>query len=259
MALTTFQRSEMKFILNENQFQILRARLDQYMKPDEYCKCGKDYAVYNLYYDTQDNYLIRSSLQKPKYKEKIRLRSYKYPIFPHDEVFLELKKKSMQTVFKRRAILTLREAYDYLEMGIRPKCDTYMNRQVMNEIDYFLSLHPVKPASCITYRRMAFFGRYDKDFRITFDYDLRSRRKNLRLECGSFGDALLNEGQYLMEVKISGAVPKWLADTLADMGLYRQSFSKYGREYTRYRMSDTHMGSDGFVGDAAIACSDYHS
>ena len=244
MAITSFQRSEMKFILNRSQFQMLLSKIEKYMQLDSYCENGKDYTVYNLYYDTDNNSLIRTSLMKPKYKEKIRLRSYRYPILPQDEVFLELKKKSVQTVFKRRAVVTLREAYDYLQNGSQPVCVDYMNRQVLHEIDYFLSLHRVHPVSYISYHRIAFFGLHDSDFRITFDYDLRSRRTDLKLESGEYGSPLLRDGQYLMEVKINGAVPKWLADTLSDMDIYRTGFSKYGTEYTNYRL---HAGGADYV------------
>lgn len=247
MAITSFQRSEMKFILNRSQFQKLLSKIEKYMQPDSYCKNGNDYAVYNLYYDTDNDYLIRTSLMKPKYKEKIRLRSYRYPILPDDEVFLELKKKSAQTVLKRRAVVTLREAYIYLDNGSKPACDDYMNRQVLREIDYFLSLHPVHPVSYISYHRMAFFGLHDSDFRITFDYDLRSRRTDLKLESGEYGSPLLRDGQYLMEVKINGAVPKWLADALSDLDIYRTGFSKYGTEYTNHRLQT--VGADYFQSD----------
>ena len=46
----------------------------------------------NYYFDTDDFRLIRTSLDKPAYKEKLRLRSYRYAA-KDDLIFAELKKK----------------------------------------------------------------------------------------------------------------------------------------------------------------------
>ena len=79
MAINTFKRYELKFLLNDEQYNSILPVIHQYMNPDKYCVGGKEYGIYNIYYDTDDNYLIRTSLEKPYYKEKIRLRSYYSP------------------------------------------------------------------------------------------------------------------------------------------------------------------------------------
>jgi len=234
MSIATFKRFEMKFLLNKKQFEALVPTLLEYMNPDKFCQNDKKYSIYNIYYDTPDNHLIRTSLSKPYYKEKLRLRSYTSPTSLDAKVFLELKKKTGGIVHKRRATMTLQEAYDFVEYGKRPVTIGYMNGQVVNEISYFLSCNKVNPAAYISYSRMAFFGKADKDFRITFDCDIKTRRNNLYLERGSFGEHLLEKGQYLMEVKISSSVPMWLAEILADLKVYKTSFSKYGMEYKKY-------------------------
>ena len=234
MSISTFKRYEMKFLLTKNQFTALIPRLQPYMNPDEHCQNGKDYRIYNIYYDTSDNYLIRTSLSKPYYKEKLRLRSYCVPASPDDKVFLELKKKTAGIVSKRRAAMSLNQAYEFIQSGKRPVTDKYINEQVGNELEYFLSQNQVHPAAYISYTRMAFFGKEESNFRITFDCDITTRRHDLLLEKGCYGDPLLQEGQYLMEVKISSAVPIWLAELLADLQIYKTSFSKYGTEYQRY-------------------------
>jgi len=93
LAISTFKRKEIKFILDEDQYNALNSVLGNYMNPDAFCVDGKEYGIYNVYYDTDDNFLIRESLEKPYYKEKIRLRSYYSPAQPDDLVFLEIKKK----------------------------------------------------------------------------------------------------------------------------------------------------------------------
>lgn len=234
MAISTFKRYEMKFILSSEQFNALLPKISEYMNPDEYCRGCRNYSIYNIYYDTLDSNLIRTSLSKPQYKEKLRLRCYTPSTSLDSRVYLELKKKTAGVVYKRRAAMTLREAYQFMEAGSKPAAKNYIGAQVINELEFFLSKNKVYPAAYISYNRMAFFGKNDKEFRITFDSNIITRRKELNLEKGCFGEQLLDDGQYLMEVKISRAVPIWLARLLSELKIYKTSFSKYGTEYQRY-------------------------
>ncbi|AFQ42227.1 polyphosphate polymerase domain-containing protein [Desulfosporosinus meridiei] len=234
MAITTFKRYEMKFMLDQAQLDTLIPLLLEYMVPDAHCQEGKEYNIYNIYYDTHDSNLIRHSLSKPYYKEKLRLRSYTIPTSFNDQVFLELKKKIGGIVNKRRVVLTLKDAYDFVRLGKCPVSSPKLNKQVASEIEYFLSRNQVSPAAYISYKRLAYFGKDDKDFRVTFDYNVCSRRDDLFLELPSYGTPLLEKGQYLMEVKLSGAVPIWLSRTLSGLRLYKTNFSKYGKEYENY-------------------------
>ena len=109
-AIQTFARKEIKFLLTEQQYQDFLPLLEHYMNPDKFCVGGKEYGIYNVYYDTSDDFLIRESLEKPDYKEKIRLRSYLSPAQPEDTVFLEIKKKICGIVNKRRVTMTLAQA-----------------------------------------------------------------------------------------------------------------------------------------------------
>mgnify|MGYP006395032435 CR=1 FL=1 len=233
MAIATFKRYELKFLIDGRQYRAILPALLEHMKPDAYCTGGRDYRIYNIYYDTDDNRIIRSSLDKPYHKEKLRLRSYSSPTPPEGEVFLEIKKKTGGIVHKRRASMTLSEAYRFVGNGEPPETSDYINAQVIREIDFFMKQNPVHPAAYIAYRRKAFFGKTDRNFRITLDYDVRTRRDNIGLEKECSGEELLDDDRYLMEVKISDSVPLWLADLLAQEGIYRTSFSKYGTEYVR--------------------------
>lgn len=234
MAITAFKRYEQKFMLNQTQYEALIPKLLKYMNFDDNCKKGKEYSILNLYYDTCDNYLIRNSLAAPYYKEKLRLRSYGVPTSLEDKVFLEIKKKIGGIVNKRRAVLTLQEAKDFIKLGKVPSANNYMNKQVIDEIKYFLSNNEVKPTAFISYKRMAYFGKDNKDFRLTFDSNITTRREDLNFEKGIFGTPLLNKGQHLMEVKISSSVPIWLSEILSELKIYKARFSKYGTEYKNH-------------------------
>ncbi|MEE0023780.1 polyphosphate polymerase domain-containing protein [Ruminococcus sp.] len=236
MAIQTFARKELKFLLTAEQFQAIRSLLDRYMQPDPFCVDGKEYGIYNVYYDTPDDYMIRESLSKPYYKEKLRLRSYLSPAQPGDTVFLEIKKKIGGIVNKRRVTMTLEEAEAYMQHGIRPDFGgKYIQEQVMDEIDMLCARYaPLLPKEYISYQRAAFFGKDNPDFRLTFDRALTGRRSEVTLSQQSYGDLLIPEDCRLMEVKIAESMPMWLAEELAAFQIYKTSFSKYGRAYEMY-------------------------
>lgn len=232
----TFKRYENKYLLDERQFQLLLRLLAERMQPDEYCKEGRCYSIHSIYYDTANHDIIRQSLTKPYYKQKLRLRSYTFPIRPEDKVFLELKKKIGGIVSKRRATMTLEEADQLVRTGRRPGSADYLNRQVTAEIAHFLLRHQVEPKVLISYRRLAFFARDDREFRLTLDSQIRARREDLWQE-STAGELLLPSGQYLMEVKIANSLPLWFSQILSQLRLYSTSFSKYGNEYSRHILS----------------------
>jgi len=236
MAIASFKRYEIKFLIDKKQLNALMPEILEHMNPDAYCTNGRYYYIYNIYYDTEDNAIIRSSLDKPYYKEKLRLRSYTSPTPPDGSVFLEIKKKTGGIVHKRRAVMSLTDACRFIETGEQPSSATYIDGQVINEIGFFLQQNKVHPAAYIGYRRKAYFGKDDKNFRITFDSSIETRRTEICLTKDCRGEPLLEDGQYLMEVKIPGAVPIWLADKLAELQIYKTSFSKYGTEYARSKI-----------------------
>ena len=207
-VIQTFARKEIKFLLTEQQYQDFLPLLNHYMNPDKFCVGGKEYGIYNIYYDTPDDFLIRESLEKPDYKEKIRLRSYLSPAQPEDTVFLEIKKKICGIVNKRRVTMTLAQAEAYLQDHIRPDLGgVYLQEQVMDEIEEFRSRYAIEPKQYISYQRAAYFGKDDADFRLTFDRALTGRRSDISLRQQSYGDLLIPPQMRLMEVKISESMP----------------------------------------------------
>lgn len=231
MAIEVFNRHEQKYFLDADTFKKVLAVMDEYMIPDKYNINHKPYTISNIYFDTEDNYLIRTSLSKPKYKEKLRLRSYGVPI-SDSKVFLEIKKKFKGIVNKRRTVLKLSEAYSFIESKTAPKPQEYMNKQVLKEIEFFLQHYSLKPKLYLAYDRIAYFEKGNNDLRISFDQNIRTRRYDVALEAGDYGEKLLPDGLYLMEIKTSKAMPLWLTKMLAEYNIKRRSFSKYGTEFT---------------------------
>ena len=232
MSIEVFNRYEKKYILDEDIYMNLKNEISGYMEPDKYNKEGKIYTISNIYYDTINNDLITRSIQKPIYKEKLRLRGYGVPKLD-DMVFLEIKKKYDGIVNKRRSSMKLGEAVKMLETGRMEELQPYMNEQIIHEIEYMLSNMEIVPALYLAYDRYAYFDVADRDFRLTFDFNVRSRREDLDLTKGDYGELLFDEGTIIMEMKASNAVPLWFAKVLSKYKLYPVSVSKYGTEFKK--------------------------
>ena len=220
-----FERVEKKYLLTREKYNLLLEAIEPYMSADSYGK----HTIGNVYYDTETYELTSRSIEGPKYKEKFRIRSYGIPK-EQDKVFLEIKKKYKGVVYKRRVSMTLKEAEEYLEKGIKPK----MQGQILKEIDYFISFYKPVPKVYLAYDRVAYFGKQDKEVRITFDHNIRSRQENMSLSEGDYGPPLLDDYHYLMEVKVPGAMPLWLSRLLCELEIYPTSFSKYGNVYKQF-------------------------
>ena len=219
---TVFKRYEIKYIITEEQCEKLKALFSEYMTGDEY---GNS-TIRNIYYDTPSYLLIRNSVEKPVYKEKLRLRSYSAAT-PDSIVFLEVKKKFEDVVYKRRLKIKEKEAVDYISNRV-PLPDS----QIFREIDYFVSFYEnLIPRVVISYEREAFYSKYESTFRVTFDKNVLYREDDLSLQSGVYGKRILPEGKVLMEVKTAYAIPLWLTSFLSENKIYKTSFSKYGTAY----------------------------
>ncbi|MEA5151290.1 MAG: polyphosphate polymerase domain-containing protein [Oscillospiraceae bacterium] len=215
----SFERYEKKYLLSPAQYEALLPRLEGRIEPDEYHRS----TVCSIYYDSPDYRLIRNSIEEPVYKEKLRLRSYNVPR-PEDTVFLELKKKYGGIVYKRRVGMSAREAALYLA----GKAAAPEDGQVLREIDWFMRVNRPVPMVFIACDRTAYRVKDEPELRITFDRDIRWRESELELTRGSHGKALLPGGQLLMETKIPGSAPLWMAELFSELGVFPTGFSKYG-------------------------------
>lgn len=221
MAFTyIFRRVEKKYMLTREQYEYLIGAIAPYMAPDNYGETE----IRNIYFDNPDNELIETSLRKPEYKEKLRLRSYGTP-GADSTVFFEIKKKYRGVVYKRRISMKLREAYDYIGGGSLPES---IGGNIPAEIDYMMNRYRLSPKAYISYRRVAWAGKDNPDLRITFDRDITSRYDDVRLESQADGHRVLPDDTYLMEIKIPGAMPLWLAHVLSEKNIFPHSFSKFG-------------------------------
>ena len=217
-----FKRYEIKYMLEEEQKQRLLEAMEPYMAPDKYGRT----TIRNLYFDTDDYRLIRRSLERPVYKEKLRLRSYAQ-VQPGQPVFVELKKKYNGVVYKRRLAMREDLAAQWLGGGLCPD-----ESQIAREIDYVLQYYSaLRPRVFLSYEREAYFDRQDGVFRITFDKNILCRQDRLSLGEEPGGLPILDAGKTLMEIKTTGGIPLWLTQALTRERIFKTAFSKYGKAY----------------------------
>ncbi len=220
---TVFKRYELKYLLTEQQKQRVLAAMAEHMELDQYGRT----TIRNIYFDTDNYRLIRRSIDKPAYKEKLRIRSYKRAS-ADSPVFVELKKKYDSIVYKRRISLPENEAMEWL-LG---KEHCRKDSQISKEVDYFLQFYgSLRPAVFLSYEREAYFAKDGSDFRVTFDDNILCRQEDISLESAVYGTLLLPEGKVLMEIKCSCGIPLWMTGVLSRERIYKTSFSKYGTAY----------------------------
>ena len=220
-----FKRYENKYLITLEQGAALQGFLPRHMEPDRF----GEYLVQNLYYDTENWNVIRASIEKPLYKEKMRLRCYDMPK-QEANVFLELKKKHMDIVYKRRI------AIPFQSLSRRSVRDIVSGEtsQISRELDFYLRSNAVSEKVYISYLRTAFSGTEDAGLRVTFDTDVRFRMDDLHFLRPGKGHCILPQDKMLIEIKALGGMPLWMSRALSEYAIYPTAFSKFGVCYTGY-------------------------
>ena len=217
-----FKRYELKYLLTTAQKEAMLQVMAPYMALDQYGRT----TIRNIYFDTENHRLIRRSLEKPMYKEKLRIRSYR-KAEADSKVFVELKKKYDGVVYKRRISMPYQRAMEWICHGTGVP-----DSQIGREVEYFRKYYQdLRPAVYLSYEREAYFSRDGSDFRVTFDDCIYAREDRLSLSEEPGGCRILPEGFVLMEVKTSGAIPLWMTKHLTNERIFKTSFSKYGTAY----------------------------
>lgn len=216
--IAVMKRYELKYYLSKEQLSYFIDEITKYMKVDKYGLT----TISSLYYDTIDYRLITKSIEKPKYKEKIRLRSYGLAN-EKTSTFLEIKRKNDGIVYKRRISLLEKEAESLFKNKESDRKD-----QIGRELEAFLEQYQnLEPKYLIIYDRIAYY-QDNSDLRITIDQNPRYRTDDLNLHTSLDGEPLLEEGGAILEVKVQHSVPIWLSAILTKGKIYQTSFSKVG-------------------------------
>ncbi len=228
----SFARVEVKYMLTSARLPVFEAGLRSHGF------CCRDFGsplVQSLYYDSPDRLLIRSSLERPAYKEKLRLRAYGQP-GAASMSFVEVKKKYRGVVYKRRTALPLEEAARGLQERLLPAETGQVGREAL----WMVRRWNLVPSAVIAYNRSAWFSSLEPEIRITLDRNISFRDYDLDLSLPSENIPLILPDQRILEIKTGGVYPRWLAELLQAAGAKRIHFSKYGTAYQRYMCFGTH-------------------
>lgn len=217
-----FERREIKYFITPSQKKIIIKNM-QDLEPDKYGRT----TIRNIYFDTDNYHLARKSIERPVYKEKLRIRSYN-KVKDIEPVFVEIKKKYKSIVYKRREIIPWQQAVDWYETGgAFPK-----ESQIGRELTFFWQNYEnLAPKVFLSYEREAYQSTGGSDLRVTFDENIMARKDKLSLSLEAGGIYILNPNITVMEVKTSQGMPLWMSKLLNGMKVYKTSFSKYGTAY----------------------------
>lgn len=238
MALEIFSRRELKFLLPFETYKALANDMMPYMRYDKFGDGFGRYNIVSLYFDTPQKTIYYETRNKLLFRQKLRLRVYDEADL-NSTAFLEVKQKFKNVVNKRRTLVPLQSAYDYIYQN-QSIADQVSNPQILKEIDHFKQLYNLHPEIVVSYDRQAFHGLYDPDLRVTYDYNLLCRNDDLHIENGPQGENFVDPNLVVMEVKITNSVPLWLTELLSDYGLQKQGVSKFCTSLDVMEQGDQH-------------------
>ena len=225
---TNFQRVETKYILDRATLARLEAEMHAYLIPDDYATS----TISNIYFDNDDFQMIQDSIARRGGREKLRMRTYAAKPTKDSQVFLEIKKKSEDVGFKYRLDSNLTSVVNYIEKGLADQ--TISDERVKTEVALLQERYAgLKAKMVISYDRYSMKGSEDKKVRVTVYSNIRFRDYDVDLTLGRHGWPLLEGNKVIMEIKVPGQYPTWLAAILNKYGLVEQSFSKYGKAYLK--------------------------
>lgn len=231
IAQEIFKRFELKYLLTQAEYRALRQEILPHMTYDTYGDPEGKYNIISLYYESADKVIYHETMNKLRFRQKLRLRVYDN-VTLEDNSFIEIKQKFKNVVNKRRSILPLKDAYRLLAQPYDEELiatANASNQQILREALHFKDLYDLNPATVVSYDRQAFSGirENEQDLRVTFDYNLMCRANDLAVENGPDGLHFVDQDLVILEVKVSNSVPFWLSRILSDFNFSRQGFSKF--------------------------------
>jgi hypothetical protein len=258
MAVLEVYRYERKFVVTEQTAEAVRQFVGCYLVPDEHMAgCDWDgYRVCSLYLDTPNLGLYRQSQQGIKNRYKLRIRFY-------DEredcpAYLEIKKRTTETVHKLRAVAPKRAAERLLHGGRLSHEDLLSNSDASHRaLDEFCEccdrLH-AEGAVYVDYHRAAYVSKIAESVRVTFDRNVVGRPyySGCGLSPPAEASAPVSRG-VVLELKYNGRAPRWMHDVVTTLNLQRRSFPKYVYCVDALRIDPDHRAPGLLRGGKGIA------
>lgn len=227
-------RLEYKFLVENKNLDWLRKRMIPFLDVDPFAKGKKDqqYIVRSIYYDTTRFDFYHEKIDGIKIRKKLRIRSYDQ-VKGSKLIFLEIKNKYDNFIGKNRSPLDYNDVIDLLKTKqLEPYVLT--NNGFANSIEdgerflHHFYRSDLKPVILIVYDREAYFSKFDRSLRITFDKHIRFLEKpSLDHLYNDIDLKIAMPNHFVLEVKFNNGYPKWLQNIVMELQLRRQSVSKY--------------------------------
>jgi hypothetical protein len=225
-----FQRFEFKYLLTYQEFLEIKARIQRYVSLDGYAKQSDDkfYEVISLYYDSPKFYYYHQKMDGAGARKKIRLRVYKVRGEYVGNIFFEIKRKYDSVILKDRFLID-NQTYRSLIQDNSFSSTNLMNdknrQAIIEEYDVERSLRSLGPQILVSYKREPYIGTYNKNFRVTFDYDIKACESRDLFASGC--DAAVLPEDVIMEIKFNGTLPFYIKEIIDSYNLERVAYSKY--------------------------------
>lgn len=228
-------RREFKYLVPEEIASDIASAISGVCSRDPFAGPDGSYAIRSLYFDTSQLGLYWANEREQMNRFKVRVRNYPATT---DRVWLEVKARSGDSIYKTRATLPYRAWADVTQNPNHSRLSTEAstNRQMLERFLYHIHAHHLEPAMLVQYNREAYFSRVDDYARITFDRAIQCQEQTQwSLEATPAHwrsidhpvQTQTRDAMCVVELKFGAMVPRWMNVLIQNYELIRYSFSKY--------------------------------
>lgn len=225
-----FHRYEFKYILTSELLRGITRELDLRLDRDVHSGARGDYFVRSHYFDTDAFDLYYEKLAGLRKRYKFRIRSYSDSDSYTPPLFLELKGRNNNLVYKHRMLLDPETAEEALGQGTKTLAGILMEREHLcntgRRFVFDVFRKRISPSVVVDYHRSAFENRANPDFRVTLDRAVMAYRA---LPSGHPAGTCrtISDGFHILEIKFRYRMPSWFLRLIQEFQLKLVSFSKF--------------------------------
>lgn len=209
MAIAVPLRHELKFFINQADYQVLSRVLDKTLKRDPNGDKNNEYHIRSLYFDTIFNDAMVDKLSGVKDREKYRIRIYNF-----SDRFIRLECKSkVGSLISKRSLGIPKLLAEQLIAG-DPTGLERTRSGLLRDVFREMTLHYLRPVVLVDYVREAYLHDAE-EVRITFDKQLRTGLNSKDL-FNPYTPTIppFDHGEIILEVKYNRELPPYIRDIL---------------------------------------------
>ena len=226
-----FARFEFKYILSAAKRQAVETDLLYFLEYDPFVANRPDhkYFVRSLYFDDPAYSSFHDKIDGLMSRYKFRVRTYSSSPEVNVPVFLEIKGRHNNLVFKHRTPIVREDAQGEVLTDVFQPDQILSHAQdgsVRDQFEYDFYRRHLKPVALIDYHRRPYISKYDPGFRITFDEKLQATQSNRLYPLQTYAPRRVIAGYSVVEVKFRHHLPSWFHQVIQAHELQRISISK---------------------------------